>query len=142
MAWSPPSPISTKAKPRGRPVSRSMMSCTLVTVPYWENSSRSWSSVVENDMLPTYKFFATVVNLGPCRARNKNGREHPACHYRTLCQPPSGTYFRNSPACSAGGPTALPRSVTFLLIGIVLLAFLASADDTLTHTCTYSWRGT
>src|SRR5262249_53741988 len=44
MAWSAPSDISTNANPRGRPVSRSMMTCTLVTVPNWENASRSWSS--------------------------------------------------------------------------------------------------
>jgi hypothetical protein len=48
-----------------------MMSCTLVTVPYWEKASRSRSSVVENDMFPTYKFFATELILaGP------EGQEH------------------------------------------------------------------
>src|SRR5262249_29202606 len=66
MAWSEPSLISTNAKPRGRPVSRSMMTCTLVTVPYWENNSRSWSSVVEKAMLPTYRLFAIA---SPSRGR-------------------------------------------------------------------------
>ena len=64
MAASPPSLISTNANPRGRPVSRSMMTWTFVTVPYWENTSRSWSSVVEKAMFPTYKFFAIVASAG------------------------------------------------------------------------------
>jgi hypothetical protein len=61
MAWSPPSLISTKAKPRGLPVSLSMISCTFVTVPYCEKTSRRVASVVEKAMFPTYKFLAIVV---------------------------------------------------------------------------------
>src|SRR5262249_22646238 len=85
MAWSPPSLISTKANPRGRPVSRSMMTWTLVTVPYWENTSRSWSSVVEKDMLQTYKFLATVSPRMPVRAESNTGE---TTSYPGVARPP------------------------------------------------------
>src|SRR4051812_47122495 len=48
-------PISTNAKPRGRPVSRSATILVSVTVPCWLNRSRSSTSVVLNERLPTYK---------------------------------------------------------------------------------------
>src|SRR5947207_9130229 len=45
--------ISTNPKPRGRPVSRSVMMLTDSTVPCAANSSRISASVAENGRLPT-----------------------------------------------------------------------------------------
>src|SRR5688572_17455440 len=45
--------ISTKPKPRGRPVSRSFTSDSFSTVPCSANKARSVSSVAENGRLPT-----------------------------------------------------------------------------------------
>src|SRR4051812_3380880 len=56
IAASPPSLISTNANPRLRPVSRSITTWALVTVPCWPNASARSSFVVVNEMLPTYSF--------------------------------------------------------------------------------------
>src|SRR6188768_128194 len=48
--------ISTKPKPRGWPVSRSLMSATFSTVPCSANSARTVSSVAEKGRFPTYSF--------------------------------------------------------------------------------------
>src|SRR4029077_6352416 len=45
--------ISTNAKPRGRPVSRSVTTLASVTVPCCPKTSRSSSSVVSYERLPT-----------------------------------------------------------------------------------------
>src|SRR5262249_19033992 len=65
IASSAPSAISTKPKPRDRPVSRSMMTCARVTVPYWENASWRSSEVVPKGRLPTYKFLLMVTHSRP-----------------------------------------------------------------------------
>jgi hypothetical protein len=46
--------ISTKAKPRGRPVSRSVINETFSTVPWAENNVRTESSVALKGKFPTY----------------------------------------------------------------------------------------
>src|SRR5213082_4247034 len=46
--------ISTKPKPRGRPVSRSTISVTFSTVPCLANRARTASSVAVNGRFPTY----------------------------------------------------------------------------------------
>src|SRR5690348_16585171 len=48
--------ISTKPKPRGRPVSRSVIRDTFSTVPCLENKARTPSSVAVKGRLPTYSF--------------------------------------------------------------------------------------
>ena len=50
------SSISTKPKPRERPVSRSVITFTDSTLPWLSNRVRSSSSVVENERFPTYSF--------------------------------------------------------------------------------------
>src|SRR5689334_21711701 len=69
MAWSAPSAISTKPKPRERPVSRSETICTLVTVPCAEKALVRSSSDVEKGKFPTYKFLLMVILSGPTRPR-------------------------------------------------------------------------
>src|SRR3569623_2105402 len=51
------SSISTKAKPRGLPVSRSEIILTECTAPYALNRSRTSSSLQLNGRLPTYMDF-------------------------------------------------------------------------------------
>src|SRR5579863_4362704 len=53
--------ISTKPKPRGRPVSRSVISETFSTVPCWENNVRTASSVAVKGRFPTYSLVTEVV---------------------------------------------------------------------------------
>src|SRR5262249_7952371 len=57
---SAPSSISTKPKPRERPVSRSVITCTRETVPNCAKASRRSSEVVLNGRFPTYRFFAMI----------------------------------------------------------------------------------
>ena len=59
MAWVASSSlvISTKAKPRGRPVSRSVITCTRVISPKASTYVRSSPSDVSKLILPTNKFF-------------------------------------------------------------------------------------
>src|SRR5262245_27566433 len=61
MASSAPVCISTNAKPRLRPVSRSLTICAPRTVPNWENAWTRSSLVVSKEMFPTYNFLLTVV---------------------------------------------------------------------------------
>jgi hypothetical protein len=46
-------PIVTKAKPRERPVSRSVTTWTSVTSPFWVKAARTLSAVALKDRLPT-----------------------------------------------------------------------------------------
>jgi hypothetical protein len=64
MALSAPpwSAISTKAKPRERPVSRSVTRWTRSKAPYGSKRERSESSVVPKSKLPTNIFF-TLISL-------------------------------------------------------------------------------
>jgi hypothetical protein len=52
--------ISTKAKPRERPVSLSVISLTLSTVPYGWKRERIDSSVAPKSKLPTNMFFKLI----------------------------------------------------------------------------------
>jgi hypothetical protein len=61
IASSPPLDISTNPNPRLRPVSRSVMTWALVTVPNWPNTWASSSLVVWKAMLPTYSFLLMVL---------------------------------------------------------------------------------
>jgi hypothetical protein len=45
-----PSGISTKAKPRGRPVSRSMMTLTFATSPCWASGLGEWRQVQAEEL--------------------------------------------------------------------------------------------
>src|SRR5579864_3678271 len=54
--------ISTKPKPRGRPVSRSVISETFSTIPCLENNSRTESSVALKGRLPTYSFVTAITH--------------------------------------------------------------------------------
>lgn len=72
--------ISTKPKPRERPVSRSVMMLTRPTLPYGSNNVRSSSSVVLKDRLPTKILFKRMfpsrlscLTGGLC-GRRKRGR--------------------------------------------------------------------
>ena len=53
--------ISTNAKPRGRPVSRSVISETFSTVPCAEKSERTASSVAEKGRFPTYNLVTELL---------------------------------------------------------------------------------
>src|SRR5581483_725849 len=53
--------ISTKPKPRGRPVSRSVMRETFSTVPCVANKARTLSSVALNGRLPTYSLVTAAI---------------------------------------------------------------------------------
>ena len=53
--------ISTKPNPRGRPVSRSLISATFSTVPWFENNARTLSSVAEKGRFPTYSFVTAIL---------------------------------------------------------------------------------
>src|SRR5690242_270914 len=57
--------ISTKAKPRDRPVSRSSITEADSTVPTAAKASRSSSLVVRNERFPTYSLVAilTILNF-------------------------------------------------------------------------------
>src|SRR5689334_11592601 len=59
IAWSAceASDISTKAKPRERPVSRSVTMLTRSTLPYGSNRERTEDSVAEKSRFPTKMFF-------------------------------------------------------------------------------------
>src|SRR5689334_16385094 len=50
--------METNAKPRGRPVSRSVITATSSTWPWAPNSACNVSSVVEKERLPTYSFIS------------------------------------------------------------------------------------
>src|SRR5436190_3090540 len=56
--------ISTKPKPRGWPVSRSLISATFSTVPCSANNARTVSSVAEKGRFPTYSFVMAKVPMG------------------------------------------------------------------------------
>src|SRR5436305_850566 len=62
MAWSASVSfsISTKANPRERPVSRSVMIRALLTAPYLSNKLRTASSVALKLRLPTKIFFTSL----------------------------------------------------------------------------------
>jgi len=51
--WASELDISTKQKPRGRPVSRSLMIFTDSTLPCFSNNERTSSSVAEKGRFPT-----------------------------------------------------------------------------------------
>src|SRR6476619_6752911 len=55
--------ISTKAKPRDRPVSLSSITEADSTVPAAEKASRSSSLVVRNERFPTYSFVAILLTI-------------------------------------------------------------------------------
>src|SRR5215469_3464987 len=55
--------ISTKPKPRGRPVSRSVIRETFSTVPCFENRARTASSVAEKGRLPTYSLVTADIQI-------------------------------------------------------------------------------
>src|SRR6185437_10928667 len=75
MASSAPADISTKAKPRDRPVSRSETSCAETTLPCSSNSSRRSSALVLKERLPTYNFLLMVILSGyPTPKQKTHGR--------------------------------------------------------------------
>src|SRR5689334_25226839 len=74
-ASSAPSLISTNAKPLDRPVSRSVMTSALVTVPYWEKAVTRSSLVVWNEMFPTYSFLLTIDPLGGPPGPSQNTKQ-------------------------------------------------------------------
>lgn len=82
-ASSPPSAISTKPKPRDRPVSRSITTEADCTLPNWLNAVRRSSEVVLNDKFPTYKFLLIV----------------------TLCEPKSAPLTHRPPRKKRNGST-------------------------------------
>ncbi len=57
------SSISTKAKPRGRPVSRSVITLIDSTEPCCSKRLRSSSSVALKGMFPTYNFLPNSISL-------------------------------------------------------------------------------
>ena len=66
---SSPLVISTNAKPRDRPVSRSVTMLTRSTAPYSSNHERTEASVARKSRLPTKMFFKVV--FFPIRKRTK-----------------------------------------------------------------------
>jgi len=66
---------STNAKPRGRPVSRSVGRCTLTTRPASASSAVNSSFVVLKFKLPTKTFVEMAAPSGPTM-RRLNGRGH------------------------------------------------------------------
>src|SRR5215467_9848029 len=76
MAWSASFSfsISTKANPRERPVSRSVMIRALLTAPYRSNRLRTDSSVALKFRLPTKIFF--TFNPPDNLKAGSSGREH------------------------------------------------------------------
>src|SRR4051794_39737317 len=69
MASSPPPLISTNPKPRERPVSRSITTWALVTVPYSAKRFARSSDVVPKARFPTYNFFIRLTLLRPLSGR-------------------------------------------------------------------------
>src|SRR5207249_3011518 len=65
--------ISTKPKPRGRPVSRSLIRASLSTVPCGENRARTVSSVAVKGRFPTYSLVTAT------HSRNKRKRAGRPC---------------------------------------------------------------
>src|SRR5579862_4269920 len=63
--------ISTKPKPRERPVSRSFNTLTRSTAPYSSNSDRIDSSVAPKSRLPTKMFFKRLLLVG---VKRRGGR--------------------------------------------------------------------
>jgi hypothetical protein len=63
MASSAPEDISTKAKPRLWPVSRSVTTDALVTVPNWPNNCSRSADVVPKARFPTYNFLLTAITF-------------------------------------------------------------------------------
>src|SRR3954453_6954931 len=99
MASSPPLDISTKPKPRERPVSRSVATWARVTVPYSPNQLSRSSEVVWKGRFPT-KMFLLIVFLRPHR---------PAWVERTATSlpPPWGAAGRHCPAIRLDDPGRL-----------------------------------
>src|SRR6478672_6276855 len=91
MAASAPSAISTNPNPRLRPVSRSVTTDALVTVPCSANNSRRSSEVVPKARFPTYNFLLTAITL----LRPRIGRAK---------EPPSGE-GRRGQTCELSGGT-------------------------------------
>src|ERR1041385_8148290 len=56
--------ISTKAKPRGDPVTRSLAKENVCTVPYSANRARTDSSLAEKGKLPTYSLVMGFLEMG------------------------------------------------------------------------------
>src|SRR4051812_37057668 len=69
IAASPPSLISTNANPRLRPVSRSVTTWALVTVPNCPHRASRSSEVVPKARFPTYNFVLTTHLPRPCPGR-------------------------------------------------------------------------
>src|SRR5262245_57450424 len=101
MASSAPSLISTNPNPRLRPVSRSVMTCALVTVPYWPNSSRRSSEVVVKARLPTYNFLPkrSPSSAASGRARRTNDHRRRGAGGADA-RPGRGTYSTRGPAAA------------------------------------------
>lgn len=53
--------METKQKPRGRPLSRSMIMATSLTSPNWLNSSRISASDASKERFPTYIFVLLIL---------------------------------------------------------------------------------
>jgi hypothetical protein len=64
--------ISTKAKPRARPVSRSVIRLTRSTFPYGSKSARREDSVAPKSKFPT-KIFFLLLNVGLSIVRARQG---------------------------------------------------------------------
>src|SRR5256885_13861728 len=75
--------ISTKPKPRGRPVSRSVIRETFSTVPCLENRARTASSVAVKGRFPTY-------SLVICKVLTREIKKHrqvgPASWFVKVCE--------------------------------------------------------
>src|SRR5688572_24034461 len=76
MAWSAPADISTNAKPRDRPVSRSVTTWADSTAPNSPNASRRSSAVVPKGRLPTYNFLLMVILPRGLLGPGKNLKTH------------------------------------------------------------------
>ena len=65
LAASPAEFISTKPKPRERPVARSVMTEADSHVPAWVNSASRSALVVSNERLPTKIFLPILIHSCP-----------------------------------------------------------------------------
>jgi hypothetical protein len=105
--------ISTNAKPRERPVSRSVTRLTRSTCPYGSKSERMEDSVAAKSKLPTKMFFISVVCLSIVLARLGRFGLRPGC-CRTLKRlfQYSRTFPREPPASPR--PNLLPPNRPFI----------------------------
>src|SRR3954454_22530034 len=116
MAWSASVSfsISTKANPRDRPVSRSVMIRALLTAPYLSNKLRTASSVALKLRLPTKIFFTSLPpdNLKAGSSGRQQRRERRRA-VATDTQPDSQKLFKcalNISRRGNGGKALEPRS--------------------------------